>query len=1423
MLNRRVFYLRLRGYDQIENILTTIEYSFTREKINRFKEGRMNNREKFQFFNRVKRHLERKTRENIVYLVIDDIDEGSQEILSLIDFLISHLRDERILFILSTVNPLLTRDRSLLDIPLKKLNKKEISTIIRSILFTDYISRSFSDFLYRESQGNLRYLEYIINDLYNRGELYMSEKGNWTTRTSDYYGIDISPDKDNLINTYLDNLDSKNLQLLQVMSVFKNRINITILSKIIGIERKKLYKILNKLEENKIIEYKATSINSKCIFQSPEFKKVLYNRLGEEEKELYHRRIGNILYKKYINRDSIEIKILLYHLIKSNQENKAIGISLKELEIKNNIFNTYTISILEMVYNMIRDKKAKGLEKILDKLIRIYLIRGDIGSSRYYLDRLYNLAREKDNIRYMLKAEYYKASLYIRSGEFNKVETIADKIDNLARENKMSDELISGLVIKAKLGLNKNDLSMVPEALEKSIDLSKKLNTSYRLDTIYNLLGIYHYFKGDISKSIKCFKKCISLAEVEGDKIEGIRAVNNLGNIYNSIYGDRDQALKYYQQGYKMADKYGFIQASIIFSNNIGDIHLKDLQYRKGFLYFERVKEAAIDTDDTRGKIISIMSLGNLYLDTGQYNKLFNLYSQFKDLIFNNLDLDTNIKGKYYSLLGESYGRFGFMDKGLVNLWKAKDKYEKNNTREFLIVKAHILELDYYDKGYYSRSKIEEILEEFLEVHTLNFRLRYIFRFGLISYKESDLNFLRNLWHKFKDLIECKNKKDIDRIIIDFKAVFKIMLVNSKYDLDRLEKDYLDRKCSYLYLDYIYNFIIGERYFNFKDYNKSIKYILKALDILYDKIDTIKYDSIKYNLIKTRQGDYLKEILKQAIKDQYDVDFNYTSLQDVKYVGYRNYREIKNIIKLFTDDELFSIKEFEKEENRIRSFEDLMSKISSDYKENLNNILSFIRYKTLADRGSIIYFDTKEDRYKILTSIGKKNQKTPNENLFLQANRSRTGIVVNKSLPYIEKTIYKEFLPEDKVAIICIPLYNEKNRIINDRRKNLLGSQCKGYIYLEAGSYINKFNYENLIFLNKLSNLTCLNIDNYKLNWISTTDKLTGVLTKNYFDLIIEKLMGREDNYRSQFSLLMLDIDDFKKINDNFGHLKGDKVLSLIGEELTNNIRDGDIVARYGGEEFILILFNTTLDQGFKIGQRIKDNIENKYIPEIKGNVTVSIGLSQYPEHGQGSRELIEKADQALYEAKEKIDKNTILSWDLDIGERIEEVDRLAGIYTGDSVQDSKNMSAILDVVELIQGNKSKREKTSRLLEILIDILECEYIAIFKVEDTTFNILESRIRSKRELEKDYKINKEVIKRVIDNRKGEFLIDWDNVIEFEDSGNIPIWRSIMVVPLIKKGKIKKLIYTSVPLKEGEFNFQDLNFSKLLLSIFIESLD
>jgi diguanylate cyclase len=152
-------------------------------------------------------------------------------------------------------------------------------------------------------------------------------------------------------------------------------------------------------------------------------------------------------------------------------------------------------------------------------------------------------------------------------------------------------------------------------------------------------------------------------------------------------------------------------------------------------------------------------------------------------------------------------------------------------------------------------------------------------------------------------------------------------------------------------------------------------------------------------------------------------------------------------------------------------------------------------------------------------------------------------------------------------------------------------------------------------------------------------DALTGLNNRKAFDKKIKELCETYNKEEGFFSVIMLDIDFFKKFNDQYGHQIGDEVLCIVGSNLKKNLKGKDFSARYGGEEFIILLPNTTLENTCVVADQIREEISNKRLKIKKtgqtiGNITVSMGVSEIRERDT-AMSVVERADAALYLAKD--------------------------------------------------------------------------------------------------------------------------------------------------------------------------------------------
>lgn len=165
-----------------------------------------------------------------------------------------------------------------------------------------------------------------------------------------------------------------------------------------------------------------------------------------------------------------------------------------------------------------------------------------------------------------------------------------------------------------------------------------------------------------------------------------------------------------------------------------------------------------------------------------------------------------------------------------------------------------------------------------------------------------------------------------------------------------------------------------------------------------------------------------------------------------------------------------------------------------------------------------------------------------------------------------------------------------------------------------------------------------LKILNSELKELSSRDPLTHLYNRRYFAEFSQRMQNLSIRYSHDISIIILDIDNFKNINDSYGHSVGDSVIISLANILTDNVRKSDVVARYGGEEFVILLYNTGLDFGKVIAENIRKDVEESTVNYKKEKVkfTVSIGIAQFnlKEDVKKIENTINRADKLLYAAK---------------------------------------------------------------------------------------------------------------------------------------------------------------------------------------------
>lgn len=202
-----------------------------------------------------------------------------------------------------------------------------------------------------------------------------------------------------------------------------------------------------------------------------------------------------------------------------------------------------------------------------------------------------------------------------------------------------------------------------------------------------------------------------------------------------------------------------------------------------------------------------------------------------------------------------------------------------------------------------------------------------------------------------------------------------------------------------------------------------------------------------------------------------------------------------------------------------------------------------------------------------------------------------------------------------------------------------VGAEIMGFLALASRQEM-RLDFDTAALLSLIGNNISLIAEKIRLfqgtQLLSITDDLTGLYNIRYFYDALSKEIARAKRYMRSFSLIIFDIDNFKILNDTFGHQAGDEVLRLLAAILKDAARQTDIIARYGGEEFIIILPNTPKHEAVILGNRIREKVEeyNYYVEGNMVRITISGGIATFPEDAEDSKSLLYASDMALYNAK---------------------------------------------------------------------------------------------------------------------------------------------------------------------------------------------
>jgi diguanylate cyclase (GGDEF)-like protein len=309
---------------------------------------------------------------------------------------------------------------------------------------------------------------------------------------------------------------------------------------------------------------------------------------------------------------------------------------------------------------------------------------------------------------------------------------------------------------------------------------------------------------------------------------------------------------------------------------------------------------------------------------------------------------------------------------------------------------------------------------------------------------------------------------------------------------------------------------------------------------------------------------------------------------------------------------------------------------SLDLDEVLQNILLSAMTMVDAPAGTIALYDEATGKLELHAHAGLSEKFVSHDRWSVKPGGLTYEILEGGELFIIEDTAAADFfrnplaLEEGIRSLIAVPL-KMQHKIV-------------GVLYVDDFRP-RQFPADRLRMLSILGSFASMSIDNARLHLrtkeLACTDGLTGLYNQRHFKQMFHEHIARAVRYQKPLSIILFDVDDFKKFNDAYGHPNGDIVLQEMASLLRELLRGCDHLFRYGGEEFVALLPETPFDDAVRVAERIRIFIETKsphFLDHITPShgITVSVGVAAYPQDGAGMAELFKVVDDLMYEAKRK-------------------------------------------------------------------------------------------------------------------------------------------------------------------------------------------
>lgn len=1302
-------------------------------------------------------------------------------------------------------------------IRLEPLDEKQTGEMIQSILSISFTPRNISRRIYRQSYGNPLFITEIMKDLYSRHIIFVGkETGKWQIDLPEddknYNLLELPNSVEHALVNQLKDLDPGSIEILTSISLFTKAVSTEMIDSLIE-TNDNLEENLSELVSKGVLQRLIDDSSYLYDFRSKVLKNIVYEKMEESEKGEKHQKAASLLENKIDIEQAPNLDELIFHYVKANNQEKARAYYLINAEKLKAARNTKAqIDNLRSALAFTPEEESTKL------LIEIGILLADIGDVQLateHLERAERLAIAKDEHDHLIKVYLNLANVKISSYENDKAEVYITKLENELEKSDNEEARLDLKRMKALILLDSNHLSEAREAFEQVIEECGDRYPKVK-GNAYRTLGFIYTYLGRAEEALQVYHKSIDVLGQINNTRGVLLGLNNIGAVYADVYEDFDKAMEYHLQVKNLSEEYGIYTSEVFGLINIAESYLNKYEFDTAYEHFHHAYTKAeryymaSETFMINNFLTQVSLERDHYTDAiVYYNKL---RSEFEENPIKGFDI-----GEYYTSCAKLYYKLGNYEKADYYYQKVIEFHsEHENLLKYIATVKVLINQLRQPNNDIATMLTEQILKVTGKITNKSTNIENLCEAIIILSYKREYEQATILLSKVEEYIHDDIPYRLKAIYLHAKGAVEFGQ-NRDNAIHYLEESLeLAKKSKSKELTSRISADLGDCYFVFGKYYDAANYYLESCEGIKDLIRQLPAE-FKLDFINGRdfsKGFYrLGEIWKWMVTNG-DVKVD----QEISTSKVQSLDELEKImntdqVNAFIGHQAFmdyiSNQYMDKLSNNILHRGDIIRNLESDVLKNLDMVGKFLAGRLLATKGYIIA--EKRGQELVLLSSTDGSKKLPDNLPIL--NRVRATMkpaLITANM--IDDKLNFQLLSNDQKAIMCFPIVKKL-----DSEDNVINF---GYIYLETDKIVNNFSEVGLEITQELINLLVLLLEKRQLKISASIDKLTGALTRKYLEDALQNTLEVSRRNRKDFSIIMFDLDKFKGVNDRYGHQIGDQILRDVSTVILNNIEGIGTLGRYGGEEFIIILPSVETDQARLIAENLRTTVQEQKLLGDKQEVTLSMGIATYPEHGQTVREMILKADQALYIAKEN-GRNNSQIWQKDFENKVKPANKLTGIVSGDEIRDARNVLAMVELIQLTNKNLPLEDKFYQFVGRIIEIIEAQYGYILLTDGDTVLDAFGRKSQEEDWVQGAHYNRELVETVINDGQGIYTIDWDQTDKINMVNGLPDWDSIIAAPIATNGRVKGVIYLSVPARLKEFGADELNvlnvYSELMANI------